>query len=147
MNPSRRWIRGSSRFCFATRIVAASRRFNDSESVTRASESRNASIAARSAGDWAGRRVAGPTSRANRTRDRRIVQLYPASHLRVRPSYLRVGPSYLRVGPSNLRVGPRDSHAEAWARRNTVLKHTRVLQDSAVPSPPFQGGKKRRRHI
>src|SRR5947208_8832843 len=126
MNPSRRWIRGSSRFCFATWIVAASRRFNDSESVTRASESRNASIAARSAGDWAGRRVAGPTSRANRTRDRRIVQLYPASHLRVRPSYLR--------------VGPRDSHPEEWARRNTVLEHIRVLQDSAVPSPRFSVG-------
>src|SRR2546423_2999868 len=119
MTPSRMWIRGSSRFCFATWIVAASRRFNDSESVTCASESRSASIAARSAGAWAARRWARPMSRASSTSDRRMVQLYPATPVRVRP---------------------RDSHPEGWARRNTVLKHTRVLQDSAVPSPRFSVG-------
>src|SRR5439155_24313683 len=54
-------------------------------------ESRGASIAARSAGDWAGRRVAGPTRRARRTSDRRIVLLYPTTHLRVLPAEAPTG--------------------------------------------------------
>src|SRR6266568_8319422 len=80
MNPSRTWTSGSSRCCFATWIIAASSRFNDNESVTRASESRSASIAARSVGDWAVRRRARLTGKARRTNsERRMLQLYPGN--------------------------------------------------------------------
>src|SRR5256885_7056478 len=50
MKPSRRCTSGSSRFCFATAIVAASRRAKATLSFTSASESRNDSSAPRSAG-------------------------------------------------------------------------------------------------
>src|SRR2546425_9495742 len=40
---------------------------------------------------------------------------------------------------------PRCSQAEAWARRVTVLKDTRVVQHSDGPSPPFRVGPPRSR--
>src|SRR2546426_594354 len=120
MNPSRTWTSGSARCCFATWIVAASRRCNDSESVTRASESRSASIAARSVGDWADRRSAGETDKASRTiKGRRIGQLYPAA-----------GTTFRRAIPS---VVPRLKHA-------TLRNPMQTRCTAAGAAPPRRGG-------
>src|SRR5439155_16263038 len=92
---------------------------NDSESVTCASESRSASIAARSAGNWADRPLAGGRDRASRTiKQRRMGQLYPAA-----------GTTFRRATPSAvLRLKPATGNLSTLRNPMQSEEHTSELQ-------------------